>query len=199
MRSLGIFRGTGLRIGLLGGSFNPAHGGHRHISLMAMRRLRLDAVWWLVSPQNPLKSADGMAPLDRRVTMARRVVRHPRIIVTAVETELGTQFTADTLFELRLRFPGLRFVWLMGADNLIQIDQWDRWPQIFNLLPVAVFARPAYSIRALSGRAAYRFDRFRIPEVSAARLWDREPPRWVFLHTRLDPLSATRIRAQGGS
>ena len=184
----------GQRIGLLGGSFNPAHQGHRHVSLEAMRRLRLDAVWWLVSPQNPLKPQAGMAPLAERMARARQLADDPRLVVTDLEELLGTQYTADTLRALRRRLPGRRFVWLMGADNLIQIDRWEAWTEIFHSLPVAVLARPTYSLRASSAKAAQRFRRFRLPERRAERLATAEPPAWAFLHIRLSALSATQIR-----
>ena len=184
----------GQRIGLLGGSFNPAHGGHRHVSLEALRRLRLDAVWWLVSPQNPLKPQAGMAPLAERLAGARALARHPRLLVTDLEALLGTRYTADTVRLLTRRLPGRRFVWLMGADNLIQIDRWESWTEIFHALPVAVLARPSYSLGASSAKAAQRFRRYRLPERRAARLPAEVPPAWAFLHIRLSALSATQIR-----
>jgi len=185
---------AGLRIGLLGGSFNPAHAGHRHISLYALKSLSLDRVWWLVSPQNPLKPARGMASLDERLAWARAVARHPRITVTAVETELGTRYTADTIAELVRRFPRTRFVWLMGADNLRQIPRWKRWTRIFESVPVAVFARPTYSLGALGGVAAQRYARFRLAETRAKGLSIAAPPVWTFLRNPLHPASATAIR-----
>ena len=186
---------TGLRIGLLGGSFNPAHEGHLHLSLIALSRLRLDQVWWLVSPQNPLKPEAGMAPFEDRIAGAGAVARHPRIRVSDIETKFGTRYTVDTLRELRQRFTRHRFVWVMGADNLIQLPRWRHWTAIFELAPVAVFARPTYSGRALSGAAAQRFRRYRLPDRAAARLASAKPPAWVFLHTPLHPASATAIRA----
>ena len=186
------------RIGLLGGSFNPAHEGHRALSLEAVRRLRLDGIWWLVAPQNPLKPVIGMAPLDRRLAQAARMAAHPRITVTAVERDLGTRYTVETLAALRRRFPHTRFVWLMGADNLAQMPRWRRWTQIFALVPVAVFARPTYCQTALAGPAAHRFRRSRRPESSAAHLADRAPPAWSFIRMRLHPASATAIRAGQG-
>ncbi len=161
----------------------------------AIRHLNLDGVWWLVSPQNPLKPQDGMASLARRLAEARRVAKHPKLMVTDLETRLGTVYTADTLRRLTRMFPHVRFVWLMGADNLIQISRWERWHEIFRSVPVAVFARPSYCLRALASMAAHRFDRFRVAERRAGRLVGRNPPRWVFLHTRLHPASATHIRA----
>jgi nicotinate-nucleotide adenylyltransferase len=184
------------RVGLLGGSFNPAHGGHLHISLEALKRLDLDEVWWLVSPQNPLKPRAGMATLEDRLAGARALARHPRIRVSDIERRLGTLYTADTLAALKRRFPRIRFVWLMGADNLIQIVRWERWRNIFELVPIAVFARPSYSLPSLSGPAARRYARRRIPLRDARRLADTAPPAWVFLPVRLDARSATDIRSR---
>jgi nicotinate-nucleotide adenylyltransferase len=183
------------RVGLLGGSFNPAHGGHLHVSREALKRLDLDEVWWLVSPQNPLKPRAGMGGLEERLANARAVARHPRIKVTDLETRLGTSYTADTLAALKRRFPHTRFVWLMGADNLMQIDRWKDWQQIFHALPIAVLARPSYSLKALAAKAARRFARAKLPESAARSLATAEPPAWVFLHGPLSPVSATAIRA----
>jgi len=184
------------RVGILGGSFNPAHEGHLEISLAALARLGLDEVWWMVSPQNPLKARAGMAPLARRLAEARAMARHPRIRVTNVETRLGTQFTADTLAALVRAFRHTRFVWLMGADNLTQIPSWDRWQQIFNGVAIAVFNRPTYCFGALAGVAARRFARRRLAVSAAGRLAGKTPPAWVFLFTRLNPISASAIRAR---
>ena len=184
----------GLRIGLLGGSFNPAHEGHLHISRLALAKLRLDEVWWLVSPQNPLKPVRGMAALATRIRVAREVARHSRIRVTAIETDLGTTHTADTLRRLIEWRPGARFVWLMGADNLIQISRWHDWRAIFASVPVAVFARPTYSLRALASVAARQFASARIPETAAGALANARPPAWAFLRIRLSAASATAIR-----
>ena len=186
----------GARIGLLGGSFNPAHGGHREISRDALRRLGLDRVWWLVSPQNPLKSPQEMAPLAQRMANARAVADDPRILVTGLETRLGSAYTADTLTALTHLLPRVRFVWLMGADNLIQVHKWQDWAQIFHTLPVAVFDRPSYSLRALSGMAAQAFARYRLSETSARRLAEARSPAWAFIRCRLNPQSATAIRAR---
>jgi nicotinate-nucleotide adenylyltransferase len=183
------------RVGLLGGSFNPAHGGHLHISLAALKRLRLDEVWWLVSPQNPLKPARGMAGLAERLAGAARMARHPAIRVSALETALGTRYTADTLEALRMRFPRARFVWLMGADNLQQIPRWRRWIGIFHSVPVAILDRSPYSFKALAGKAARRFARSRVASRRAGGLSDMRPPAWIFLHIRPHPASATGIRA----
>lgn len=186
---------TGQAIGLLGGSFNPAHEGHLEITETALKRLGLDEVWWLVSPQNPLKSADGMAPLTERLASARRIVKgHPKIRVTPLESALGTQYTAETLRALNVRFPRVRFVWLMGADNLIQIEHWQDWQEIFHSAAVAVLDRPTYSKGALASKAARRFARDRIPENKAKALVRLERPVWVFLHGPLNSLSATALR-----
>jgi nicotinate-nucleotide adenylyltransferase len=183
---------------LLGGSFNPAHGGHLHISELALKLLDLDQIWWLVSPQNPLKPVDGMAPFPVRLEGARRIAEtDPRILVTDLESRLASsRYTADSLKALRRRFPRLRFVWLMGGDNLVQIPKWQRWPEIFRTVPIAVFDRPSYSLKALSGPAAKRFARYRVPASDERRLAEMEPPAWVFFHTRLDDRSATRIRSE---
>ena len=163
---------------------------------MALKRLRLDELWWLVSPQNPLKPAAGMAPFAERLAGAKAVARHPRIRVTGIEGDLKTTYTAETLRRLRRRFPGHRFIWLMGADNLAQVQKWKDWQQIFNTVAVAVFARPSYCLRALASQAAHRFSRNRVPESASGALRRGQPPAWVFLVGPLSPLSATAIRAR---
>lgn len=190
----GRLASRGLRIGLLGGSFNPAHQGHRLISQVALRSLRLDQVWWLVSPQNPLKQRAGMATLAERMEKARAVARHPRIRVTALEGMLGTRYTIDTLRALKARAPGALFVWLMGADNLRQISDWRNWQEIFRLVPIAVFDRPHCTYRALAGKAALRFAAERIDTAAAVTLANRRPPAWIFFRQRLSGVSATEIR-----
>ena len=184
------------RVGLLGGSFNPAHDGHLFVSRQAMKRLDLDAVWWLVSPQNPLKSAAGMAPLEQRMDRAMAVARDPRVGVTDIENDLGTFYTIDTLTRLTDMFPATRFVWLMGADNLAGMDRWRGWQDIFRLVPIAVFDRPTYSLKASAARAARRFERARVPANKAHRLAWMKPPAWVFLRTGWNPRSSTRLRAR---
>jgi nicotinate (nicotinamide) nucleotide adenylyltransferase/ribosome silencing factor RsfS/YbeB/iojap len=182
----------------LGGSFNPAHGGHLHLSLLALERLDLDEVWWLVSPQNPLKPVAGMAPFAARLDQARQVAAgHKRIVVSDLESRLGgSHYTADTLQALRGRFPRLRFVWLVGADNLVQLRRWERWGEIFRTVAIAAFDRPSYSLKALAGLPARRFSRHRVPISAARRLAEMKPPAWVFFHSRLDTSSATRIRSE---
>ena len=183
------------RIGLLGGSFNPAHGGHRRISLWALDALGLDEVWWLVSPGNPLKPAKGMAPLPARFASAVRAARHAPIRVTAIERELGTIYTADTLTALVRRFPRRRFVWLMGADNLAQFHRWRDWRRIARTMTIAVATRPGYDGGALKAPAWGWLRRFVRP-VAMAQDWTLwRPPALVLLQSPPDPTSATAIRA----
>jgi nicotinate-nucleotide adenylyltransferase len=192
----GHLPGPNAAIGLLGGSFNPPHRAHRDISLQALQHLGLDEVWWLVSPQNPLKAVDGMAPLAERLRLARLMVNHPRLRPSALEALLGTRRTADSLAALKQRFPAVRFVWLMGADNMVQVEKWHQWEQIFNSVPVAIFDRPSYSLRAMAAKPAKRFAHKRLKEASSRRLVDCGAPAWVFIHGRQNPLSATNIRAE---
>lgn len=190
----------GRRIGLLGGSFNPAHEGHLHISLLALKAMRLDEIWWLVSPQNPLKTSTDMASLAERIAGAEALTaKHPRLIVTDIETRINTRFTADTLKKLKARFPTTRFVWMMGADNLLQIPRWQRWPSIFAMADVAVFRRPSYAASCVRGAAAIRFAHKRLAPGKAHLLARCQTPRWILFSNRLNPLSATQIRnAQKG-
>lgn len=179
-------------IGLLGGSFNPAHAGHVLLSREAMKALGLDAVWWLVSPQNPLKPAAGMASYAQRFAKAQEVAAgHPHIHVSDFEQQAGTQYTADTLRELVRSHRGIRFVWLMGADNLAQIDQWQNWREIFSLVHVAVYDRKPHTFKALASKAARSFARVR---VAPRRLAATPLPAWSFVHGRLHPLSASFMR-----
>ena len=184
------------RVGLLGGSFNPAHQGHLHISHEALKRLDLDEIWWMVAPQNPLKPVRGMAPFDARMRDAGRLLREPRIKVTDIEARLGTRYTADTLAALSRRFPRTRFVWLMGADNLSQIRHWERWRDIFRRVPIAVFDRPTYCLKASAELAAARFKKYRVLNRNRRRLAERDPPAWTCFRTRLDASSATALRAR---
>jgi len=184
------------RIGLLGGSFNPPHRAHVHISLEALHRLKLHQVWWLVSPQNPLKPSGGTPPLNARLQAARQLVQHPRIQITGLEADLGTQYSADSVYMLRSLFPETRFVWLMGADNLSQMRHWQAWQALWHMLPVAVFDRPGYSSAAMASLAAHRFRQTRVPERAAAQLALLPPPCWSYLHTRLDTISSTALRAE---
>jgi len=179
-----------VRIGLLGGSFNPAHDGHVHISVEAKKRLGLSQVWWLVSPQNPLKPVKGMASLPQRLKDARDAAHEPFIVVTDLEQRLGVTRTARTLQILTQRYPQVDFVWLMGADNLAQMPQWWRWTEIFHSSRVAVFDRSPYSYRALAGAVAQRFSRTTKPQ----RLWFRDVPAWTYIAIRRHPASATALR-----
>lgn len=187
--------GPGLKIGLLGGSFNPPHEAHRAVSQLALRRLGLDRVWWLVTPGNPLKDTRALPPLPERLAAARRVAAHPRIDVTDLETAIGTRFTADTIVWLRRRFPAVRFVWIMGADNLAQFDRWQNWRAIAEAVPIAVVDRFGASYAATASPAAQALATARIRERDARSLPDRKPPAWVYLHGLKSPLSSTAIRA----
>lgn len=184
-----------MRIGLLGGSFNPAHEGHLHISREALKRLRLHQVWWIVSPQNPLKSPAGMGHFQDRLAGAARLARDYRIRVSDIEAGIGSCYSVDTLARIRRRWRHCRFVWLMGADNLGQISRWHHWRRIFGLMPLAVFARSPYDSGALTGMAARVFRSARRPVSYAPRLTCRTPPAWIFIRGRRHPASATRIRA----
>lgn len=186
----------GLAIGLLGGSFNPAHEGHRHVSEVALKRLGLDYVWWLVSPQNPLKPAAGMAPLAKRLARARASARHPRIVAMDIEKMLATRFTADTLEELQRRFPAVHFVWLMGSDNLAEFHRWKRWQDIARLMPIAVVMRPGSELAAFKAKAAQRLaaSRCRNPKAFART----RPPALIVLDGPRNRASATAIRAGKG-
>ena len=177
------------RIGLLGGSFNPAHEGHLHISLEAMKRLKLDAVWWLVSPQNPLKSTDGMAAYEDRFASAEAMARHPRIHVSDIEQTLGTRYTVDTLRQLIKRAPRNQFVWLMGADNLAQLHRWKEWDQLLQLSPLAVLDRAPYALRALHQPFAKRFTKQRCAATHASKLLfcAQKPHRWAYITMKRHP------------
>jgi nicotinate-nucleotide adenylyltransferase len=182
-----------MRVGLLGGSFNPPHRGHAYASEMALRRLSLDSVWWLVSPQNPLKPSRGMANFSERLRAAQRFVRHPRIMVSDLESQLATRFTIDTLQAVTRRFPQASFVWLMGTDNLVQLPRWRRWQEIFRLMPIAVVARPGSTASARNSLAARRFAfACRPPSRHFAEL---TPPAWTILEGHRDHTSATAIRS----
>ena len=180
--------------GLLGGSFNPAHGGHRAISLAAMQALGLNEVWWLVSPGNPLKPREGMAPLAARVRSARRQARRAPIRVTAIERELGTRYTIDTLRALKRRYPNRRFVWLMGADNLAQMHLWKDWRNIAREMPIAVIARPGYNAKALASPATAWLRRYRLPAASLKNRKEWSAPALIELRFDPDPRSATSLR-----
>jgi nicotinate-nucleotide adenylyltransferase len=182
-------------IGLLGGSFNPAHQGHRHITTEAARELGLDEVWWLVSPGNPLKAQDGMAPLPIRFASAVRAAEGLVVKVTAIERDLDTVYTADTLAKLVARYPNHRFIWLMGEDNLAQFHLWREWREIAATVPIAVVSRPGYDAPARAARAMGWLRRFVRPATEARHWTEWRPPALVLLRLPLDPTSATGIRA----
>jgi nicotinate-nucleotide adenylyltransferase len=182
----------GLRIGLLGGSFNPPHEGHFHISAEALKRLGVDYVWWLVTPQNPLKPSAGTAPLHDRISDAAALARHPRIIVMDIERVLGTRYTVDTLRALRRRFPQLRFIWLMGSDSLENFRRWHRWTDIVTQMPVAAFMRPGSVLAALHAKPIQRFARTRRDGRVVAR---SKPPALAIIEGRRNSQSSTALRA----
>jgi nicotinate-nucleotide adenylyltransferase len=191
--------GPGMRIGLLGGSFNPPHAAHRAISRFAIKRLRLDRVWWLVSPGNPLKDVSSLRELDTRVAAAEAIANDPRIKVTRLEAVIGTRYTDDTIRYLRRHCPGARFVWIMGADNLAQFHRWQNWQRIAAEVPIAVIDRPPTSLRALAAPAAQRLMRMRRPAADADTLAERRPPAWTFLTGLKSPVSSTALRNPDGS
>jgi nicotinate-nucleotide adenylyltransferase len=189
----------GMRIGLLGGSFNPAHDGHVLASLTALRRLGLDRVWWMVTPGNPLKDNHGLPPVNSRIAAARQLMRHPRVDVTGFEAEIGTRFSHDTLDYLRTRCPGVRFVWLMGADNLASFHRWQRWRDMAAMAPIAIIDRPGSTLQACRSPAAVSLARYRIDETDARLLADLPPPAWVFVHGRRSDTSSTALRRAAGA
>jgi nicotinate-nucleotide adenylyltransferase len=191
---LGFTLKPGMRVGLFGGSFNPAHEGHAHVAETAKRRLRLDRVIWLVSPQNPLKPAHETADLKARMASARRYADDPCMIVSDAETRLGSQYTIDTVRALKARFPGVKFVWIMGADSLATFHLWRGWTQIMREVPVAVVSRPWISLKSRFSPAALRFARFRRPAAEAMGLPNAKPPAWVFLLGRFNFQSSTALR-----
>jgi nicotinate-nucleotide adenylyltransferase len=193
------FYTNGMRVGLLGGSFNPPHAAHRAISLFAIKRLQLDRVWWLLTPGNPLKNHDGLHALAERAEAARRTADDPRIDISCLEAVIGVSYTADTITHLRRRVSGVHFVWIMGADNLAQFHRWKDWRRIASDVPIAVIDRPPQSFRALAAPAAQALARYRLPENQAARLADQQAPAWVFLTGMKSSLSSTGLRNPDGS
>lgn len=186
----------GLRIGLLGGSFDPPHSGHMHISKWAIKEFSLDRIWWLVSPGNPLKK-DAPADLDRRLSACNKLVNHPKIIVTDLERVFNTRYTAQTLISLKSQYRGVRFVWLMGADNLAEFHKWDRWQDIMHMLPVGVMARPNQQLAANCSPAARIFRESRLSAQSSTALPFKEAPSWSLLTGPMDDESSSKIRAKG--
>ncbi|MEO0938332.1 MAG: nicotinate-nucleotide adenylyltransferase [Pseudomonadota bacterium] len=194
---MGLLTTPGQVVGLLGGSFDPAHEGHAHITRHAMARFGLDRCWWLVSPGNPLK-ARGPAPLEQRMARARAVMQHPRVHVTDIETRLRTRYTAQTLQALMARYPGTRFVWLMGADNLAQLHRWQDWHWIMETVPVGVLARPGMRISARMSPAARLYARSRISGRASHLLGRATAPAWCFVNLPMLDVSSTQIRAASG-
>jgi nicotinate-nucleotide adenylyltransferase len=190
------FAAPGQAIGLLGGSFDPPHAGHVHISREALKRFRLNRLWWVVSPGNPLKPR-GPAPLDRRISAAQALLDDPRIVVTDIEDRMGTRYTAQTLARLRALYPGVRFVWLMGADNLVQFHRWQHWRWIMRTVPIGVLARPGQRLSARRATAARVFAAARLPASQAGALAYRPAPAWCFINLPLLDLSSSAIRARG--
>jgi nicotinate-nucleotide adenylyltransferase len=185
----------GMRIGLFGGTFDPPHAAHRAACLLAMRRIDLDRVWWLVTPGNPLKDTSGLAPLSERLSAARKLAHHPRIDVTNLEANLGITYTFAAIAYLIRRCPGVHFVWIMGADNLRSFHRWQRWRDIARLVPIVVVDRLGPSLYSVASIAGQAFSRTRLPESAARSLPGRAPPAWIYLHGLKSPLSSTALRA----
>jgi nicotinate-nucleotide adenylyltransferase len=185
----------GMRIGLFGGTFDPAHAAHLGAAVLAMKRIGLDRVWWLVTPGNPLKNTRGLAPLAKRLVAAKALARHPRIDVTDLEAQIGTPYTYETIRYLVRRCPHVRFVWIMGADNLRSFHRWQRWRDIAALVPIAVVDRLGPSLYATAGVAGHALAGARIPEWAAKALPERSTPAWIYLHGLKSPLSSTALRA----
>lgn len=184
---------SGQKIGILGGSFDPAHNGHLHVAQTAADLLGLDMVWWLVSPQNPLKK--NSSPLEMRFASAKKIARGPKMVVTTIETDLKTQYTIDSLRALKKYYSGVNFVWLMGGDNLQGFENWKGWKQIVAEVPICVVSRPTAGPKARLGRIARQFANKRAPLTAANKIASKKPPIWVYVPARFNTLSSTAIRA----
>jgi len=189
---------AGMTVGLYGGSFNPPHRGHAHVAALALQRLRLDRIWWLVSPGNPLKSAEGLPDVEARLAVVRAIARHPRAVVTDLEARLGTRYTIDLVRRLRRMRPAVRFVLVIGADNWASFHRWGGWREIAATVPIAVIDRPGSTFAALSSPAARTFAKGRVDERYAARLLQKRPPAWVFIAGVKVPLSSSALRQRAG-
>jgi nicotinate-nucleotide adenylyltransferase len=194
---LAAWAGAGLRIGIFGGSFNPAHGGHFHAAMVGMKALRLDRVVWLVSPQNPLKQLKGMADYERRFASACHIANHPHMTVSGFEAQHGLQFSVDTVCALKTKFPNACFVWLLGADSWMSLDVWKDWRKLVESVPIAIVARPNAALAATRARAAQVFSGAKVSSSMAMLLADLAPPAWVYLATELDKRSASEVRQMG--
>ena len=186
----------GMSVGLLGGSFDPAHAGHVHLTRVALKRFGLDRVVWLVSPGNPLKTR-GPAPLDDRIAHAQQIIRDPNVIISDFETRIGTAYTAETIDALKAIHPGVNFVWLMGADNLQQFHRWQRWEDILHTLPIGILARPGWRQSGLHSRTARQYRHARLPGRASQLLADFSAPAWCFVNMPMTPVSSTELRATG--
>lgn len=186
----------GLIVGLFGGSFNPPHEGHQLVAEIALRRLRLQQLWWMVTPGNPLKSRSQLAPLAERLRQSEMLASDPRIKVTAFEQGLGTSYTASTLDYVKARNPGVHFIWIMGADNLAGFHRWQRWQKIATTFPIAVIDRPGATLSYLSSKMARTYDFARVDEDDAGVLWKKNAPAWTFIHGPRSTLSSTALRAK---
>lgn len=184
----------GARVGIMGGTFNPPHEGHRIIAEAAVKYLQLDQLWWVVTPGNPLKANGGLPPQAVRIAACRQFARGPRMKITGFEETLGTPYTAATLAFLRRRLRGVRFIWVMGADNLAGFHRWQHWREIAETVPITVVDRPGWRLKAIAGRAAQRYAGARRDERSAGRLAERPAPAWIFLTSRLSAVSSTTLR-----
>ncbi|MFB9912170.1 nicotinate-nucleotide adenylyltransferase [Rhizobium paknamense] len=186
----------GMVIGLFGGSFNPPHEGHRLVADIALRRLGLDQLWWMVTPGNPLKARNGLKPLSQRIALCEAMASDPRIKVTAFEKRLGTSYTARTLEQVKKRNRHVHFIWIMGADNLKSFHLWQNWRKIAETFPIAVIDRPGSTLSYLSSKMAHGFERARVDEEDAGVLWRRKPPAWTFIHGPRSTLSSTALRGE---
>lgn len=185
-----------MKIGLFGGSFDPPHSGHLHVSKLALKRLGLDQLWWIITPGNPLKNHSGLAPVQERISACSKMITHPNIRICAFEAKLNSRYTADTIEALRKRRPTANFVWVMGADNLAQFHRWDRWQTIANEVPLAIVDRPGATVSPNSTPATQTLSKYRMDEVDARLLPGTPPPAWVFIHGPRSYLSSSQIRGQ---